>query len=79
MLPTNPNRARLLKDEEGAVTVDWVVLTASLVALGSMATVLIWQETASVSGKTAEFLDGQKLVSTFAENEINSEGTTGID
>jgi Flp pilus assembly pilin Flp len=50
-----PCLKRFLKDERGAVTVDWVVLTAGIVVLGLIAVVPIknvLEETASGIGDT---------------------------
>ncbi|OOY04362.1 hypothetical protein [Thioclava sp. F28-4] len=61
----------ILCEEDGAVTIDWVVLTSSLVALGFMATALIWQETAGASGKISKFIDEQEVVPAFAVEELS--------
>lgn len=60
----------VFQEEEGAVTVDWVVLTSSLVALGFMATAMIWTQTAGVSGKIASYVDQQELKSAFSAEEL---------
>lgn len=60
----------VLKAEDGAITVDWIVLTASIVALGFAATAFIWQETGNLTGMIAEFVDGQKVVSIFTDEEL---------
>ncbi|AQS46981.1 hypothetical protein BMG03_03605 [Thioclava nitratireducens] len=62
-----------LRCEDGAVTVDWVVLTASLVGLGFMATAIIWTQTAGVSGKIATYIDTQEVTPLFSEDEIPKE------
>lgn len=41
--------ANFLKADEGAVTVDWVVLTAAVVAIAAGSYVLISQETLKLS------------------------------
>ncbi len=40
-----------LKDEEGAITVDWVVLTSGLVILGLVAVNAIWGGTSGLTGQ----------------------------
>ncbi|SDN48210.1 hypothetical protein SAMN05216196_101666 [Lutimaribacter pacificus] len=42
------------KDEDGAVTVDWVVLTAAVVGLAIVAFGAINENAASLAGATAE-------------------------
>lgn len=46
--------------EDGAITVDWVVLTAAVVGLGVIAVAGLQGETGSVSDRTAEYLDRQE-------------------
>ena len=41
------------KDESGAVTVDWVVLTAGIVTLGLLVTILIRPAIEGLSGRIA--------------------------
>ncbi|MAQ35816.1 MULTISPECIES: hypothetical protein [Thioclava] len=62
--------ARIFREEDGAVTVDWVVLVSAVVSFGFIATILIWQQTAEVSGKIATFVDGQEVKTVFAEDEL---------
>lgn len=45
------------KDESGAVTVDWVVLTAAIVGLGFVTLTPIAEGTESMSGETAAAID----------------------
>ena len=47
------------KDEDGAVTVDWVVLTAAVVALAGAAYTAIDSGTESLSTSTGEFIEGE--------------------
>lgn len=47
------------KDEDGAVTVDWVVLTAAVVALAGLAYSSIQTGTTSLTSKTATYLEGK--------------------
>lgn len=56
---------RLWRGEEGAVTVDWVVLTAAVVSLGALAGGSIWFQTGRISGDIATFVGTQELNSTF--------------
>lgn len=53
------------KDEDGAVTVDWVVLTAAVVGLAVAAYSTISDGTDNLTGETATYLNQQNL-STFA-------------
>ncbi len=47
------------KDEDGAVTVDWVVLTAAVVGLAVAAYSAIEDGASNLTSNTASFLDGQ--------------------
>ena len=47
------------KDEVGAVTVDWVVLTAAVVGLAVAAYTSIETGASGLTANTALFLDGQ--------------------
>ena len=49
---------KLKKNESGAVTVDWVVLTAAIVGLGVAIIAIIWDSPATLAGKIALFVDG---------------------
>lgn len=53
------------KDEHGAVTVDWVVLTASLVSMGMIAGLSIWGQTGGISEMIASFIGTQEVISSF--------------
>lgn len=46
------------KDEDGAVTVDWVVLTAAIVGLAVVAFNTIGDNTATLTGEIATVIDG---------------------
>ena len=46
-------------DEDGAVTVDWVVLTAAVVGLAVAAYSSISTGATTLTGNTATFLDGR--------------------
>lgn len=47
------------KDEDGAVTVDWVVLTAAVVALAAAAYSSIETGTTALSGNTQTYIQNQ--------------------
>ena len=47
------------KDEDGAVTVDWVVLTAAVVALAGAAYTSISSGTTSLTESTGSFISGK--------------------
>ena len=47
------------KDEDGAVTVDWVVLTAAMVALAGAAYTSIESGTSTLSADTQTFIEGK--------------------
>jgi Flp pilus assembly pilin Flp len=53
------------KDEDGAVTVDWVVLTAAVVALAGSAIVSIQGGTTSVGTSVSSNLSGQSVEAGF--------------
>lgn len=53
------------EDEDGAVTVDWVVLTAAVVGLGVAALAAIKSGTASLTSKINEHLQSQSISTTF--------------
>ena len=52
-------------EEEGAVTVDWVVLTAAVVGLGVAALAAVKTGTGSLSTKINDYLASQTINSTF--------------
>jgi Flp pilus assembly pilin Flp len=56
---------RFKTDETGAITVDWVVLTASIVALGVMVIALLNGNLGSVGAKVNTFLSSQTVTTTF--------------
>jgi len=47
------------KDEDGAVTVDWVVLTAAVVALAGAAYTSIETGASNLTADTATFIEGK--------------------
>ena len=52
-------------EETGAVTVDWVVLTAAVVGLGVAALSAVKTGTGSLSSKINNYLASQEISSTF--------------
>ncbi|WP_417701097.1 hypothetical protein [Pseudophaeobacter sp.] len=56
------------KDDSGAVTVDWVVLTAAVAALAGAAYTAIETATDTVSGDTATF------ITTTGVNTVGADG-----
>jgi hypothetical protein len=52
-----PLVGKFFKDNSGAVTVDWVVLTAAIVGLGMVVIIPIADGTDSMSAKTASYID----------------------
>jgi hypothetical protein len=53
------------ENEEGAVTVDWVVLTAAVVGLGVAALAAVKKGTGSLTTKINNYLSSQDITSTF--------------
>ena len=51
--------ANFRKDEDGAVTVDWVVLTAAVVGLAVAAYTSIETGTTALTGTTSTFISDQ--------------------
>ena len=47
------------KDENGAVTVDWVVLTAAVVALAGAAYTSIETGASNLTSSTGDFIEGK--------------------
>ncbi|WP_347432028.1 hypothetical protein [Thioclava sp.] len=64
-------------EEDGAVTVDWVVLTAAVVGLGAAALALVRTQTAGLSGKIATYLDGAEVTQNFSGDEVTAGMTNG--
>ena len=65
-------------EEDGAVTVDWVVLTAAVVGLGAAALALVRTQTAGLSGKIAEYLDGAEVTKSFTGTEVSGGMDSGF-
>lgn len=58
-MDTNTSKLRrFMRDEAGAVTVDWVVLTAAIVGIGMVVLYPIARGTESMTGETASYIDG---------------------
>lgn len=51
--------------EDGAVTVDWVVLTASVVALGAIVGAVIWSNTDNAAIDVATYIGAQQVKTAF--------------
>ncbi|MBZ4021241.1 hypothetical protein CKO11_02020 [Rhodobacter sp. TJ_12] len=54
-----------LSREDGAVTVDWVVLTAAIVALGMIVGLVIWNNSGSLAQSVASYLSSQEVQTAF--------------
>ena len=50
------------KDEDGAVTVDWVVLTSAVAALGIVVAVTVGSETKTVADKISSHIEATDLM-----------------
>ncbi|MBC7142518.1 MAG: hypothetical protein H5U18_10260 [Rhodobacteraceae bacterium] len=57
--------SRFEADETGAVTVDWVVLTASVCGLVALAMAGLKGNMTSIGQKTEQFLTAQTINTTF--------------
>ncbi|OWY01051.1 hypothetical protein B6V76_15910 [Thioclava sp. IC9] len=62
-------------EEDGAVTVDWVVLTAAVVGLGAAALALVRTQTAGLSDRIATYLNGAQVADSFSTDEITAGAT----
>ena len=67
---------RFSKDEDGAVTVDWVVLCAGIVGLGVVATVSLYADTGSISNRTGAYMERQDVTSNLNIQDVMPGGTT---
>ncbi|RVT87135.1 hypothetical protein DXV76_03345 [Rhodobacteraceae bacterium CCMM004] len=56
---------RFRNDEDGAVTVDWVVLTAAIVGLGIAVLTSVTSGTKTVTEAVSTHLNGTKVTTTF--------------
>lgn len=57
--------AGIFREEDGAVTVDWVVLTASVVALGMVVGLVVWNNSGTIAQAVADYIGGQSVKTTF--------------
>lgn len=53
---------RFLADESGAVTVDWVVLTAAIIGMGLVALNQLFTGTGDLASTTSEMIGGIEIV-----------------
>lgn len=56
---------KIRTEEDGAVTVDWVVLTAAVVGLGAAALTLVRGKTQALTEKVGTYLSEAEVKSTF--------------
>ncbi|WP_124110248.1 Flp family type IVb pilin [Palleronia sp. THAF1] len=56
---------RFLADTSGAVTVDWVVITAAICGLAFAVLTLIWGESEGVSAEVSGFLSTMSVSTDF--------------
>ncbi|MBL4626663.1 MAG: hypothetical protein JKY00_01240 [Roseicyclus sp.] len=61
------NTTPFFSDESGAVTVDWVVLTAALAGLGLLTLVVVSGGVAALSGEIETQLSDQEIVTEFSD------------
>lgn len=54
-----------IRDERGAITVDWVMLTAAVMGLGLFASYSVWQGTEVLSGTISDNLESQSIQTAF--------------
>ena len=56
---------KIRAEEDGAVTVDWVVLTAAVVGLGAAALTLVRAQTGTLSSAIGSYLSTASVKTTF--------------
>ena len=56
---------KIRTEEDGAVTVDWVVLTAAVVGLGAAALTLVRTQTGTLSSAIGSYLSTASVKTTF--------------
>ncbi|MFY0690653.1 MAG: hypothetical protein JXR14_01870 [Paracoccaceae bacterium] len=56
---------KFIRDETGAVTVDWVVLTAAVMGLGLFASSSVWVGTEALSETISDNLESQSIQTAF--------------
>ncbi|MEX1663819.1 hypothetical protein [uncultured Thioclava sp.] len=54
-------------EEDGAVTVDWVVLTAAVVGLGAAAMTLVSKKTGVLTSSIGDYLGSASISTDFAK------------
>jgi hypothetical protein len=57
--------APFLSDDDGAITVDWVVLTAAVVGLGAIVLAALRGNMGELSSDVGEFQSSQTIATTF--------------
>lgn len=62
--------AQFASSEDGAITVDWVVLTAALVGLGLAALVVVSNGTEDLSGDISTELASMEITDPFASGTV---------
>jgi len=62
------------KDEDGAVTVDWVVLTAAVVGLGVAAYAAIEGETTQLAADIGATIEGENVATTSSADLTGAAG-----
>lgn len=62
---TRAGWARILCEEDGAITVDWVVLTAAVVSMGMLAGTIVWTNSGSVARNVSSYIGSQSVITTF--------------
>ncbi|WP_110805031.1 hypothetical protein [Rhodobacter viridis] len=55
----------ILCEEDGAITVDWVVLTAAVVSMGMLAGGIVWTNSGSVARNVSSYIGSQSVITTF--------------
>lgn len=66
--------AKFLRSEDGAVTVDWVVLTAAVVGLGLVIGSTVGQSTVDLAGLIGEDVDEVRI---YSYTQSQTPGGTG--
>lgn len=64
-------------EEDGAVTVDWVVLTAAVVGLGAAALALVRTNTKTLVDKIGNYLSTAEVETTFDSGTTGTGGSGG--
>lgn len=61
MLPNRLHLSRFLREEHGAVTIDWVALTAAIMFMGVFAGFTVTSTVPSLANKLSEFLEARPV------------------